>query len=127
VRRLFSFAAREDAMRDNVKLRRIKMLHTVIWAVMAGCIVALPWAARARFFVMALVLTAIVLGEFAVLAVNEGRCPLTDVAARYTEDRADNFDIYLPVWLARHNKRIFGVLFVVGEFLVLWQWTLHNP
>jgi hypothetical protein len=123
VRRLFSFAARENAMRDNVKLRCIKMLHTVIWAVMSGCIVALPWAARARFFVMALVLTAIVLGEFAVLAVNEGRCPLTDVAARYTEDRADNFDIYLPVWLARHNKRIFGALFVVGELLVLWQWT----
>jgi hypothetical protein len=23
-------------------------------------------------------------------------------------DRADNFDIYLPVWLARHNKVIFG-------------------
>jgi hypothetical protein len=29
------------------------------------------------------------------------RCPLTGIAARYTDDRRDNFDIYLPPWLAR--------------------------
>jgi hypothetical protein len=50
------------------------------------------------------------------------RCPLTDVAQRYTADRRDNFDIYLPVWLARNNKRIFGALFVAGEVVLLWCW-----
>jgi hypothetical protein len=45
------------------------------------------------------------------------------MAARYTDDRADNFDIYLPLWLARYNKHIFGFLFVVGELVVLWRWT----
>ena len=34
------------------------------------------------------------------------RCPLTDVAARYTTDRAENFDIHLPLWLAKYNKII---------------------
>ena len=40
------------------------------------------------------------------------RCPLTDLAARYTDDRRANFDIYLPLWLAANNKRIFGSVFV---------------
>jgi hypothetical protein len=43
-----------------------------------------------------------------VLIANDESCPLTGVAARYTVDRRDNFDIYLPEWLARHNKLIFG-------------------
>jgi hypothetical protein len=60
--------------------------------------------------------------ECAVLAVNRGRCPLTDLASRYTEERTDNFDIYLPLWLARRNKAIFGTLFVVGELFVLGLW-----
>ncbi len=51
------------------------------------------------------------------------RCPLTDVAARYTEDRRDNFDIYLPEFLARHNKLIFGVLYVAGLLVLLVRWT----
>ena len=59
-----------------------------------------------------------------MLALNRGRCPLTDVAGRYTEERADNFDIYLPRWLARYNKLIFGTLFVIGELFLLRQWLV---
>ena len=40
--------------------------------------------------------------------------PLTAVAARYTDDRRANFDIYLPEWLARYNKQIFGPLYAMG-------------
>ena len=69
-------------------------------------------------------MTGLVLVECAVLAVNHGRCPLTDLAARYTEHRVENFDIYLPLWLARYNKWIFGALFVVGELFVLWRWMV---
>jgi hypothetical protein len=32
------------------------------------------------------------------------------VAARYTDDRRDNFDIYRPLWLARPHKPVFGWL-----------------
>jgi hypothetical protein len=105
------------------KLKQIKLLHTVIWAIMAASIVALPWAAWFAQFRWAFGLTLLVLGECLVLAVNGGRCPLTDAAARYTEERVANFDIYLPVWLARYNKHIFGCLFVVGELVLLWQWA----
>jgi len=46
---------------------------------------------------------------------------LTDLASRYTPARTDNFDIYLPLWLARRNKTIFGTLFAVGELFALGQ------
>lgn len=33
-------------------------------------------------------------------------CPLTILAQKYSNSTKDNFDIYLPNWLARHNKKI---------------------
>ncbi|MGC2208974.1 MAG: hypothetical protein WA532_02585, partial [Candidatus Korobacteraceae bacterium] len=100
----------------------IKLLHTAIWMFVAGCIVAIPVAATSRQLHRASVLTGLVLLECAGLAFNRGRCPLTDLAGRYTEERADNFDIYLPLWLARHNKTIFGTLFAIGGLFLLRQW-----
>ena len=103
-------------------LLAIKLLHTIVWAFLAGCIFALPVAGFTHHFEWAVVLTAIIVIECSVLALNDGRCPLTDVAARFTDKRTDNFDIYLPNWLARHNKTIFGTLFVVNELIVAWLW-----
>ena len=102
----------------------IKLLHTAIWLFFAGCIVAIPIAGAWSEFRWAAILIGLVLVECAVLAVNRGACPLTDLASRYTEDRKDNFDIYLPLWLARHNKTIFGTLFVAGGLFVLGRWLI---
>ena len=104
----------------------IKLLHTAIWLVFAGCIAAIPFAGAWRHFQWAAVLTGLVLVECGVLAVNRGRCPLTDLASRYTEERVDNFDIYLPLWLARRNKTIFGALFAIGELFVLGRWLIFR-
>ena len=103
-------------------LTAIKLLHTVIWAFLAGSILALPLAGVLRRFRLAAILSLIVLLECGVLAVNGGRCPLSDLAARYTDERASNFDIYLPSWLAQHNKIIFGAIFVAGELVVVGNW-----
>jgi hypothetical protein len=92
---------------------------------MAGSILALPLAAFTRHFRWALILTVVIVCECAVLTANHGRCPLTDWAARFTEDRAANFDIYLPEWLARNNKAMFGTLFAVNELIVLWRWLVR--
>jgi hypothetical protein len=35
-----------------------------------------------------------------------------------------NFDIYLPRWMARYNKQIFGTLFVLGGLFALAKWLL---
>lgn len=106
-------------------LTAIKLLHTIVWALLATTILALPVLAVLRRFRWAAILSIVVLVECCVLALNGGRCPLTDLAARYTLGRGPNFDIYLPAWLAEHNKFIFGSLFVFGEFVFFWCWA--NP
>ena len=103
-------------------LTAIKILHTVIWAFLATNILALPVVGLLRRFRWAAILTVIVLLECGVLAVHGGRCPLSDLAARFTMDRNSNFDIYLPSWLAQHNKLVFGELFVAGELVVVGCW-----
>jgi hypothetical protein len=98
----------------------IKVLHTAVWALLTACILALPITPILHRFDWAIILTVIVLAECGVLALNRGRCPLTGLAARFTNNRVDNSDIYLPNWVARHNKAIFGTLFVINELIVLW-------
>ena len=109
------------ARRGASTLAAIRLFHTAVWAVLAGCIIALPVVALMNRLDWALVLTSVVIVECGVLAFNEGQCPVTLLAAQYTDDRADNFDIYLPSWLALRNKAIFGSLFICGEFVVLWR------
>lgn len=112
----------KEASRQGLALVAIKSLHTAIWGLLAGSILALPFVAWMRHFDWALMLTVLVLIECCVLAINGGRCPLTDLAARWTTKRTSSFDIYLPDWLAKHNKAIFGTLFVVNELIVRWEW-----
>ena len=100
------------------------MLHTAVWAFFATCVVVIPMAGYVGWYRVAAALSALVLVECAVLALNRGRCPLTDVAGQFTVERVDNFDIYLPLWLARWNKMIFGSLFVAGELFVLARWWM---
>jgi hypothetical protein len=107
---------------DRRALVRIKLLHTAIWAVLAGAILAVPVLAWFERFAWVLVVNGVVVIEGLVLLGNRGRCPLTDVAARHTDERADNFDIYLPAWLARHNKLIFTSLLIAGDAFALWRW-----
>lgn len=106
-------------MESRLKLRAVKALHTLVWAVFAGAIVAIPVCTLAGNMTLAWSLIGFVSIEVAVLLVNRMTCPLTAVAARYTTERQDNFDIYLPLWLARYNKVLFGVLYAVGVVYTL--------
>jgi len=115
---------RPPAAARTAVLKAVKVVHTIVWALFAGCIVAIPMASlngdnRAAFW-----LAAIVLVEVAVLALNKWRCPLTALAARYTTDRGASFDIYLPEWLAKHNKVIFGTIYLVGAATAGMHWVL---
>jgi hypothetical protein len=110
-------------VRRTISLRVIKALHTAVWATFAGAILAIPVVAWAGSLGTAVLLIGVVLLEVAVLGCNHGRCPLTDVAARFTADRAPNFDIFLPRALARWNKTLFGSIYVVAVLYTLWQWA----
>ena len=109
-------------MSAGQELVLVKLLHTAIWAVMASAVLAIPICALRGNFRAAKWLSLLILAECIVLALNAGRCPLTDIAARFTAERQPNFDIYLPLWLAQYNKHIFGSLFVLGELIWLWRW-----
>jgi hypothetical protein len=103
-------------------LLAVKIVHTIAWAFFAGCIVAIPIVSWLGHHTAVAWLIGIVLVEVAILLINRWRCPLTILAERFTHERHDNFDIYLPMWLARHNKLIFGVLFCVGLVFAYVQW-----
>ena len=114
---------RREEDRDRVlRLKLIKLLHTLVWTFFAACIGALPLAGLKGRFDWALALSAIIALECLILIANRRRCPLTDLAGRFTDDRRANFDIYLPLWLARHNLAVFGSLSFAGELIVLWCW-----
>lgn len=100
----------------------IKVVHTLVWVFFAACIFAIPVFAWRGQFRAAVILIGVVFLEVMVLVVNSWRCPLTNVAARHTDDRRDNFDIYLPEWVARHNKTIFGAIYVAGIVMTLVLW-----
>ena len=100
----------------------IKLLHTLVWALFVACILGIFVAAGAGRFDLAVTFIAVVMVEVLVLVFNRLRCPLTGVAARYTDERADNFDIFLPLWIARHNKAVFGTLYALGIVFTLVAW-----
>lgn len=102
---------------DHHTLFWIRLLHSAVWLMFAGAILAIPIAIAFERFRIAAWLSLLVWGEVIVLLANHRRCPLTAIAARYTPDRAANFDIFLPVWLARYNQAIFGTLFAASQ---LW-------
>lgn len=104
-------------------LKLIKILHTLIWLVMALAAIYILYAGLTNTFdLLLLVSISLLIMETLVLLINRWTCPLTPLARKYTSDQKDNFDIYLPEWLAKHNKIIFGTISIFGLFLLLINW-----
>lgn len=95
----------------------IKIVHTIIWVIMASASLYIFYAGMMGVFDVILMISIVLLFiETTVLVLNRWTCPLTPIAGKYTTDRRDNFDIYLPLWIARYSKTIFGTIFVTGFF-----------
>ena len=105
------------------RLAQVKLLHTVIWLILAVAVVALPVLAWHRRFCFVIGITGLIILEGVLLVANGGECPLRNAAAKYTDDQRDGFDIYLPGWLARNTMRIFGTVFALGELIAIWRWA----
>ncbi|MCF8245228.1 MAG: hypothetical protein K9J37_12895 [Saprospiraceae bacterium] len=91
----------------------VAAIFYIIYSGWSGKISNLTYAA---FGLMAL--------EGVALWIGRGACPLTPIARQYSDSQKSNFDIYLPEWLARYNKQVFGTLLAVGTGLVLWRITI---
>lgn len=59
--------------------------------------------------------------EGIVLLVFKMFCPLTLFAKKYSNSEKANFDIFLPNWLAKNNKLIFTIIYIIGLLLVLMR------
>jgi len=107
-------------MNPYKKLFTIKLIHTLIWAFLVAIIFYVLYSGIAnRITYWTWVAIALVITEGIVLLIFKMYCPLTLIAKRYSDSEKENFDIFLPNWLAKHNKIIFTTIFMVGLVLVL--------
>ena len=105
----------------------IKFLHTVVWVVMVSAIFYAIYAGFMGYTDWRLWTCLVMIGlEALVLLVNGWVCPLTTFAARHTRDRSPNFDIFLPNWLAKHNKTIFTVIILLSGIGIAIRWTIFS-
>ena len=112
------------AVSPAIKLVLIKSLHTLIWIVMVCIIGYVVYSGvSGNITVYSWLAVAAVIVEGLVLWLFKGKCPLTVWASNYSDSQKENFDIYLPEWLAKYNKLIFTMVFVVGFILMLLQYA----
>lgn len=113
-------------MDNALKLFSVKLMHTAIWAIFVTVIVYVLYCGVAddvnRYTWIAI---GLVIAEGLTLVVFGGRCPLTVLARNYSDSNRDNFDIFLPNWLARYNQVIFTTVYVVGLIVVGYR-LLHR-
>lgn len=107
-------------MTNATRLIIIKILHTAIWAVFVAIIAYVVWCGiTGNISAYSWLAAGAVVAEGIVLLLFKGSCPLTVVARRYSTSTAENFDIYLPNWLAKYNKVIFTTVFLLGVVLMV--------
>ena len=109
-------------MTDKSKLILIKTIHTLIWiffnivifymlyAVLTNNLNKWLWIGYGLF-----VLEGITLLAFKFF------CPLTILARKYSNSSKENFDIYLPNWLAKYNKLIYTSILGIIVILTIYQ------
>ena len=109
-------------MNPASKLLVIKLIHTVIWAFFVAVIFYILYSGITNkvdlYTWLGIVL---IVGEGITLLVFKMFCPLTLMARKYSDSEKDNFDIFLPNWLAKYNKQIFTTIFLIGVFIVLYR------
>lgn len=101
-------------MTADEKLKLIKIAHTAIWVFFNVVIFYMLYAVLVnKVDIWLWVGYGIIVLEGIVLLIFKMYCPLTVWARKYSDSTKDNFDIYLPNWLAKHNKLIYTLIMVV--------------
>jgi hypothetical protein len=104
------------------KLTLVKITHTIIWLVFVAIICFVVWTGwTGNISIYSWLAVTAVIGEGLVLAIFKWKCPLTVIARKYSDSTSDNFDIYLPNWLAKYNKLIFTSIFCIWLAMMLFH------
>ena len=111
-------------MTDSQKLTVIKAIHTLIWIFFNVVIFYLLYAVIVnKIDKWVWICIGLILLEGLILLVFKRMCPVTLVARKYSDSQMDNFDIYLPNWLARHNKLIYTVIVGIALVILIFRLT----
>ncbi len=109
-------------MTNAGKLVIIKSIHSAIWlffnVVLFYLLYAVLFNKIDKWVWTGLSLIAV---EGIVLLIFHCQCPLTVVARRYSTATKDNFDIYLPNWLAKNNKLIYTSFLMVIICILIYR------
>ena len=101
-------------MKNETKLVLVKTLHTVVWLFFNVVLFYMAYAVIAnKINKWIWIGIGLIVLEGIVLLIFNKMCPLTIVARKYSDSTKDNFDIYLPNWLAKWNKLIYTTLFIL--------------
>ena len=101
-------------MTRETKLTIVKVVHTLIWLFFNFVIFYMLYAVIVnKIDVYLLVGYCLLALEGIILLIFNFFCPLTLVARKYSDSPKDNFDIYLPNWLAKYNKLIYTSIVMV--------------
>jgi hypothetical protein len=109
-------------MNDKQKLVTIKLIHTAIWVFFNVVIFYLLYAVLInKIDKWIWIGLSLIFLEGVVLLIFKNICPVTLVARKYSSSDRDNFDIYLPEWLARYNKQIYSGIVVLIIIILLFR------
>lgn len=107
-------------MAKYLNITAIKAIHSIIWIIMASAVFYILYCGIFDIANTFLYLSiGLIAAEIVVLLIFSWSCPLTIVAKRIKTDWKDGDDIFLPTWVAIHNKTIFGFLLTLGICLLL--------
>lgn len=101
-------------MNNRTKLILIKSIHTIIWIFFNLVLFYMAYQVilnkiNSLFYIG----IGLIILEFVVLLFFKMMCPLTIMAQKYSNSTTENFDIYLPNWLAKYNKQIYTTFFII--------------
>ncbi|PSR57487.1 hypothetical protein AHMF7605_27720 [Adhaeribacter arboris] len=109
-------------MEYGAKLTMIKIIHTLIWLFFSSIIFYMLYATIVNKLDKWLWIDyGFIMAEVVTLLIFKGRCPLTLIASKYSNSRKDNFDIYLPTFIAKYNKLIYSAIMIIIFILTIYQ------
>ncbi|TYA58055.1 hypothetical protein [Formosa maritima] len=98
----------------------IKTIHTIIWLFYNVVIFYLLYAViQNKIDKWVWICIGLVILEGIILFIFKRLCPITIIARKYSNSTKDNFDIYLPNWLAKYNKQIYTSIFIVAIIILI--------
>jgi Na+-translocating ferredoxin:NAD+ oxidoreductase RnfA subunit len=107
---------------ENLRLIVIKVIHTAIWVFFNVVIFYLLYAVIVnKVDKWVWICIGLIFLEAIVLIVFKNVCPITLVARKFSNSQKDNFDIYLPNWLARYNKEIYSGIVLVAIVVLIYR------